>query len=156
MLIVVGLGILGAGAFGFMVWRVARSVHVNGPNGEVSINTPGGTISANPNEKFSASDLGTDVYPGAESVKGGMRITLPTGSSVTAIFVTSDSKDQVVSYYKGKFGSQASVFDSSNSAMLTVEKSKQETVMVTVTPNSSEHGGKTQIAIIHTISDKSS
>jgi hypothetical protein len=85
-----------------------------------------------------------------------MRITLPTGSSVTAIFVTSDSKDQVVSYYKGKFGSQASVFDSSNSAMLTVEKSKQETVMVTVTPNSSEHGGKTQIAIIHTISDKSS
>jgi F0F1-type ATP synthase assembly protein I len=156
VLIVVGLGILGAGAFGFMVWRVARSVHVNGPNGEVSINTPGGTISANPNEKFSASDLGTDVYPGAESVKGGMRITLPTGSSVTAIFVTSDSKDQVVSYYKGKFGSQASVFDSSNSAMLTVEKSKQETVMVTVTPNSSEHGGKTQIAIIHTISDKSS
>jgi hypothetical protein len=154
--IVVGLGILGAGAFGFMVWRVAKSVRVNGPNGEVSINTPGGAITANSNEKFSASDLGTDIYPGAESAKGGMRITLPSGSSVTAVFVTSDSKDQVVSYYKGKLGSQASVFDSSNSAMLTVEKTKQESVMVTVTPNSSQHEGKTQITIMHTKSDKSS
>ena len=152
--IFIGLGILGAGAFGFMVWRVARSVHVSGPNGEVSVNTPGGSFTANSNEHFSASDLGVDVYPGAESAKGGMRITLPTGSSVTAVFVTSDSKDQVVSYYKEKLGSQTSVFDSSNSAMLTAEKSKQETVMVTVTPNSSEHDGKTQITIIHTISDK--
>jgi len=152
--IFIGLGILGAGAFGFMVWRVARSVHVSGPNGEVSVNTPGGSFTANSNEHFSASDLGVDIYPGAESAKGGMRITLPTGSSVTAVFVTSDSKDQVVSYYKEKLGSQTSVFDSSNSAMLTAEKSKQETVMVTVTPNSSEHDGKTQITIIHTISDK--
>jgi hypothetical protein len=154
--IVVGLGILGAGAFGFMVWRVAKSVHVSGPNGEVSINTPGGAITANPNEKFSASDLGTDIYPGAESTKGGMRITLPTGSSVTAIFVTSDSKDQVVSYYKDKLGSQASVFDSANSAMITAQKGKQESVMVTVTANSSQHDGKTQITIMHTKSDKSS
>lgn len=154
--IVVGLGIIGVGAFGFMAWRIARSVHVSGPNGEVSINTPGGSITANPNESYSASDLGTDIYPGAQSTKGGMRLTLPTGTSVTAIYVTPDSKDKVVSFYKDKFGSQASVFDSSNSAMLTVEKSKQETVMVTVTPNSSEHDGKTQIAIIHTTTNKGS
>jgi hypothetical protein len=156
VLVVVGLGILGAGAFGFFVWRVAKSVKVNGPNGEVSFSTPSGTISANSSEKFSASDLGTDIYPGADPVKGGMRITLPTGSSVTAVFVTSDSKDKVVSYYKDKFGSQASVFDSSNSAMLSVQKDKKESVMVTVTPNSSQHDGRTQITIMHTVSDKSS
>ena len=140
--IFVGLGIIGVGAFGFMAWRIARSVHVSGPNGEVSVSTPGGTITANPNERYSASDLGTDIYPGAQSA--------------TAVFVTPDSKDQVVSYYKDKFGSQASIFDSANSAMLTVEKSKQETVMVTVTPNSSQHDGKTQITIIHTTSTKGS
>jgi nitrate reductase NapE component len=142
--IFVGLGIIGVGAFGFMAWRIARSVHVSGPNGEVSVSTPGGTITANPNERYSASDLGTDIYPGAQSAKGGMRLTLPTGSSVTAVFVTPDSKDQVVSYYKDKFGSQASIFDSANSAM------------VTVTPNSSQHDGKTQITIIHTTSTKGS
>jgi hypothetical protein len=85
-----------------------------------------------------------------------MRITLPSGSSVTAIFVTSDSKDQVVSYYKGKFGSEASVFDSANSAMLTVQKGKQETVMVTVTTGEAQYDGKTQITIMHTINNKPS
>jgi len=54
-----------------------------------------------------------------------MRITLPSGSSVTATFVTPDSKDQVVRFYKDKFGSEASVFDSSNSAMITVQKASR-------------------------------
>jgi hypothetical protein len=156
--VIVGLGILGAGAFGFMVWRVAHAIHVSGsgPNGKVTMNTPGGTITANTKETFSASDLGTDIYPGAQPGKGSMRITLPSGSSVTAIFVTSDSKDQVVSYYKGKFGSEASVFDSANSAMLTVQKGKQETVMVTVTTGEAQYDGKTQITIMHTINNKPS
>ena len=83
-----------------------------------------------------------------------MRITLPSGSSVTAVFVTSDSKEQVVSYYKEKFGSSVSVFDSANSAMLTSQKGNQESI--TVTPNQSQYNGKTQITIIHTISNKPS
>lgn len=154
--IFVGLGILGAGAFGFMVWRIAHAVHVSGQGGQVSLNTPGGTFTANSSETFSASDLGTDIYPGAQAGKGGMRITLPSGSSVTAVFVTSDSKDQVVNYYKSKFGSDTSVFDSASSAMITVQKSKQESVMVTVTANSSQYNGKTQITIMHTTSNKPS
>lgn len=149
----VGLGIIGAGIFGFTVWRVARSLHVSNQGGQVTIGTPGGgSITANSTQKFSSTDLGTDIYPGATSGKGGMRITLPSGSSVTATFVTPDSKDQVVSFYKDKFGSEASVFDSSNSAMITVQKGKQESVMVTVTPNASQYGGKTQITIMHATS----
>ncbi len=139
-----------------MVWRIAHAVHVSGQGGQVSLNTPGGTFTANSSETFSASDLGTDIYPGAQAGKGGMRITLPSGSSVTAVFVTSDSKDQVVNYYKSKFGSDTSVFDSASSAMITVQKSKQESVMVTVTANSSQYNGKTQITIMHTTSNKPS
>jgi hypothetical protein len=148
------LGIIGAGIFGFTVWRVARSLHVsNQGGGQVTIGTPGGgSITADSNQKFSSTDLGTDIYPGATSGKGGMRITLPSGSSVTATFVTPDSKDQVVSFYKDKFGSEASVFDSGNSAMITVQKGKQESVMVTVTPNASQYSGKTQITIMHATS----
>jgi hypothetical protein len=40
-----------------------------------------------------------------------MRTTLPTGSPVTAVFVTSGSEDKVASYYKYKLGSRADVFD---------------------------------------------
>jgi nitrate reductase NapE component len=154
--IFVGLGILVAGAFGFMAWRVARAFHVSGPGGQVAMSTPGGTITANSTETYSASELGVDLYPGALSGKGGMRMSLPTGSMVTGVFVTSDSKDQVVSYYKGKFGSDASVFETGEAAVLTLTKNPQETVMVTVTAKPSENEGKTQIAIVHTKSNKPS
>jgi hypothetical protein len=156
VLVFVGLGILGLGAVSFMIWRVAHSVHVSGPNGEVTMSTPGGTFTANPTETYSAADLGTDIYPGAVTGKGGMKMSMPTGSSVTAIFTTSDPKDQVVSFYKSKFGSDATVMDFGSAAILTVKKGNQETVTVTVTANSSEHAGKTQIAISHTIVTKAS
>lgn len=158
--IIVGIFVLGAGIVGYGVWRVAHSIHVSGSgdNAHVTFSAPGGggTISANTAETFSAADLGTDIYPGATAGKGSMRMTLPTGSWVSAVFVTSDSKDQVVSYYKSKFGSEASIFDSAASAVISLQKGKQESIIVTVSANQSQYQGKTQIAIVHTISNKPS
>jgi len=94
-------------------------VHVDGPNGQVTLNTPGGSV-------------------------------------VSGIFVTSDSKDQVLAFYKDKLGSEASVFDTSHSSVLSVKKGDQETVMVTVTQKPGEDDGKTKIAIVHTKNIKSS
>ena len=79
---------------------------------------------------------------------------MPTGSWVSAVFVTPDSKDQVVNFYKGRLGSELSVYDTANSAVLSAQKSKQESIIVTVTANASQYNGKTQIAIVHTISNK--
>ena len=152
--IFVGLGILGAAALGFTVWRVAHAFHSSGPGGEVSVDTPGGKINLNSTEHYSASDLGTDIYPGAQSGKGSMRMSLPTGSVITAIYTTSDSKDQVVSYYKDKLGSDASVYDNANSAVLSVQKGPKETVMVTVSQNGSQDEGRTRISIMHSKSTK--
>ncbi len=153
--IFVGLGILGAGAFGFIVWRVAHSVHVSHSGDQVTLNTPGGSISANTSENFTASDIGTDIYPGATAGKGGMRMTLPTGSMVTAIYVTADSKDQILAFYKDKLGSGATSYESSGGAVVTAAKDN-DSVVVTITPNASEYEGKTQIAVVHTKSDKGS
>jgi hypothetical protein len=150
----VGLGILGAGAFGFLAWRISHAFHVSGPNGQVTLNTPGGTVTANTTEKYAASDLGTEIYPGAQSGKGGMRMTLPTGSMVSAVYVTGDSKAQVLNFYKSRFGSDASVFDSQEGTVLTVNKGQQESVVLTITTNPSEYDGKTQIHIVHTTSSK--
>lgn len=156
--VIVGIGVLGAAVVGYGIWKVAHSIHVSGSgdNAHVTFNAPGGggTISANTAETFSAADLGTDIYPGATSGKGSMRMTLPTGSWVTAVFVTPDSKDQVVSYYKSKFGSEASIYDSAASAVLTLQKGKKEQIMVTVNANQSQYSGKTQITILHTTSNK--
>jgi hypothetical protein len=152
--VIVVLGILGLGAIAFVGYRVAHAVHVTGPNGQVSINTPGGTISANQSQSYTAAELGTDIYPGAENARGGMKMSTPTGSMVIGSFLTSDSKQQVIDFYKSKFGNQASVFDTADGAMLTQAVSKQETVMVTVTANQTRDNGKTRITITHTINTK--
>ncbi len=152
----IGLGILGAGTFGFFVWRVAHAVHVSGSGSDVTVHTPGGMLTANTSETFSASDLGTDIYPGAAAGKGSMRMSMPTGSMVSAVYVTGDSKDQVLAFYKTRFGSDASVFDSSDGTVLTVNKGQQESVVVTITKGSSEYAGKTEIHIVHSTSKKPS
>jgi nitrate reductase NapE component len=154
--IFVGLSIIGAGAFGFMVWRVARAVHVSGSGGQVTLQTSEGKVTANTSETFSASDLDTDIYPGAQSAKGSVRLSLPSGSMITAAYVTSDSKEQVIDFYKTRFGSNASVTDTGDGVILTLDKSEQESVMVTITAKSSQDGGKTQIHIVHTKNNKSS
>lgn len=153
----VGLGILGAGAVGFTVWRIARAVHVSGSGNQATVSIPGaGTITANSKETFTASELGADIYPGAQSGEGSMRMTLPTGSMVTAVYLTSDSKDQVLSFYKARMGNAASVIDTQDGAVLTLPKGEQESVMVTITAKPSQNNSKTQIAIVHTTSNKPS
>jgi len=123
---------------------------------EMTMSTPEGTIGINTTETFSASELGTDIYPGAQSVKGGMKMKMGTGSMITGIFLTSDSKDQVASYYKSKMGGEASFMDTQDAAIVTLKKGEKESVMVTITSKGSQNDGKTRISIIHTTSNKPS
>jgi hypothetical protein len=154
--IVVGLGVLGVIGSVLVVRHYVHKFVNNGPNGQMTLSTPEGNVNLNPTESYSASDLGTDIYPGAKSVKGGMRMELPTGSMVTGVFVTSDSKDQVVAFYKAKFGSAASTFDTNDGAILTLPIGDKESVMVTITGKPSENEGKTKIVIVHTKNRKAS
>jgi hypothetical protein len=154
--VIVGLGILGLGAISYVGWRVSRAIHVDGPNGQMTIQTPEGKVDLNASQTYTADDLGTDPYPGAQSTHGGMKMNLPTGSMVIGSFLTSDSKQQVVDFYKSKFGSNTAVMDTPDGALITFSKSKQESVMVTITANSSRNNGKTQITITHTINTKPS
>jgi len=154
--IVVFLGVLGLGAVGYVAWKVARAVHVNNANGEVTVNTAQGSMTANTKKSFTASELGIDIYPGAQSAEGGMRMSLPTGTMISGAFETSDSPDQVVSFYKAKAGSDAAVMEAGEGAVITLKKSEKEAVVVTVSADSSKPGGKTQIHIVHTVSAKAS
>jgi hypothetical protein len=69
---------------------------------------------------------------------------------VTAAYITSDSMDKVVDFYKGKLGSGASVYQSDKSAVLTLASDDKKTsVMITV---SAENNGQTKVAIMHSTS----
>lgn len=152
----VGLGILGAGAFGFFVWRVAHSIHVSGSGDNAAVSTPWGQINPNSSESFSSSDLGTDIYPGAKPGKGGMRMSLPSGKMVSAVYTTSDSKDQVLAFYKGRLSGNVSTFDTVNGSVISYNKGPQESIVITVTADAAENDGKTQIHIVHTTANKTS
>jgi len=146
----VGLGVIAACIFAFTIWRVSRAIHVDGNGDNVSIHTPGGTVSTSQTKTYSTSDLGTDPYPGAQSARGGMKMDLPGVKMVTGVFMTSDSKDKVVDFYKGKLGSSASVMDTPETTIITLGRGEKESVMVTVTQNPSQDDGKTKVAIVHT------
>ena len=154
ILIIVGvfvaLGIIAVSIFAFTVWRVSRAIHVDANGENMSIHTPGGTVSTSQTKTYSASDLGTDPYPGAQSARGGMKMDLPGVKMVTGVFMTSDSKDKVVDFYKDKLGSGASVMDTPETTIITLGRGEKDSVMVTVTQNPSQDDGKTKIAIVHT------
>jgi hypothetical protein len=147
ILIVVGvlvfLVILAVGVVGYIGYRIAHSVHVD-KDGAVSMSTPGGMITSNSNMKFTPDDLGTDIYPGAES--GNLRMNLPSGSMVSATYLTSDSKDRVMDFYKSRFGSQATSMEFGGTSILSMKKSDHDVVSITLT----DRNGKTQIQISHT------
>ncbi|HEY1806769.1 MAG TPA: hypothetical protein VGG45_20025 [Terracidiphilus sp.] len=146
--ILVGLGIIGAGVISYGIYRVAKSVHKDA-NGEITINTPKGAISANPNETFTAADLGIAIYPGATQGKGGLRMTIGGKSMVTAIFLTPDSPDKVMTFYKGLAGPNAQIMSSGTGGLITMQNGSSS-VNVTVTQSANENNGETQITIVNT------
>lgn len=155
ILIVVGvivlLVMLVVGVIGYGVYKVAHAVKMAAQTGETTINTPGGAITANSNMKFSSEDLGTDIYPGAESSKSGnMRMNIAGNSVLSASFLTSDPKEKVVDFYKDKLGSEASTMDFGSNAILSLKKGEHETVQVTISQEANQSDGKTQIHITHT------
>jgi hypothetical protein len=153
--VVVGLGVIAVGTIAFMGWRVAKSITVdNKGNGTISL--PGvGAISTGKNVDVSAADLGVPLYPGAIAGEGGMRMTLPTGSVMTAVYDTSDPVTSVVAFYKGKLGANESDIDTANGSVLTSGSegaNGKSGIEITVGPGTGNNSGKTQFVVMHTTS----
>jgi hypothetical protein len=150
VLAIVAVGVIGAGAVGFMVWHAAKSVHVDSNNGNVSVSAPGG-VSINAGDSTATeADLGVPTYPGATHEKGGMNMNSGSASMVIAHFSTSDSESQVVDFYKGKMGDGSAVVATGNGTVINSGGKDTDRIMVTVGPGSGSDAGKTTIIIMHT------
>ena len=153
VLIVVGvlflLSVIIAGVIGFGVYRLAKSAHKDS-SGNVSISTPGGTITAGQNANVSAADLGIDIYPGATTSEGSMNMKTPNGSMVTAVYLSPDPSDKIVAFYKEKLGDQASIVQTSNGTVLSAGDKDRNNVVITIT----SQGNSSKIAIVHVTNTK--
>jgi len=131
--------------------RVKQAIQVDSKTGATSMSIPGMSMSADSGMKFTSSELGIDIYPGAEPAKSGnMRMNIAGSSVVSASFLTSDPKEKVVDFYKDKLGSNSSSMDFGESAILTMKKSDTDSVSVTITQQANQNNGQTQIHIQHT------
>jgi hypothetical protein len=145
--IFIGLGVLAAGVVGYGIYRVAHAVHKAANSGEISI--PGSGFSANAKLPVSASDLGIAIYPGATQGKGGLHMTIAGKSMTSANYTTTDSKEQVMDFYKTQAGPNAQVMTTDSGGVITINNGKEST-SITVLENSNSNNGKTQFTIIHT------
>lgn len=155
ILIIVGvfvfLIVMVVAVIGYGVYKVRKAMHVNSATGAMTVNTPGFAMNADSGIKFTADELGTDLYPGAEPSKSGnLRMNIAGSSIISATFLTSDPKEKVVDFYKGRLGSDATSMDFGGSAILTEKKSEQDQITVTIAQQSGQSEGKTQIHIQHT------
>ena len=157
ILIIVGviffLGLIVAGIVGYGIYRVAHSIHKDA-NGEITINTPKGAISANPDQTFTASDLGIAIYPGATQGKGGLRMTIAGKTMVSANFLTPDSPAKVMAFYEAQAGPNAQTMSSGAGGMITVQNGGNS-VTVTVSQTANENNGETVITIVNTSGNSS-
>jgi flagellar basal body-associated protein FliL len=129
--IFVGLGIIAVGVVGYGVYRLAKSGNI--------------TTSTQP---VTASDMGVALYPGAQQ-KANVRMTVLGKSVLTATFLSSDSKEQVIAFYQNALGPHAQVQSIFNETQFTLNTGAGGAVTVKISSGMGLESGKTQIVIAH-------
>jgi hypothetical protein len=149
ILIVVGvfviLGVLAVSTVAFIGWRVAHNLHVKQDGDHVKVETPFGSLETPKDPTEIAHELGVDVYPGAQAQKNGAATVNFAGiHTSSATFKSSDSVDQVSSFYKGKFpNAMVSASDQNNCTIVQQDQKN----MITI--NIQGEDGQTKILITH-------
>jgi len=147
ILIVVGvialMAILGLASITFFAWRVAHRTRVHQEGDNVKVETPFGTVETTKNPQEAARNLGVDAYPGAEVMKeGSSSVTFGNVHTAALTFETSDSVDQVCSFYKPKFPNAMVMTTQANQCTIVSNDQKN---MITI--SAKIQNGKTRIAI---------
>ena len=148
----VGLGVLTAAAAMFGLWRISKTVDID-RSGSVTVKTPEGKITAGQTPaRVTEAEAGAPIYPDATSAEVGIKFGGASGSMETYAFKTSDSVQQVLAFYRDKFGPKVSVLETPDGALVTSSKNENERVMLTIGRN--EGDSKTSITISRATSTK--
>jgi hypothetical protein len=141
--VIVGLGILGLASAGFIAWRIARHSRVNTRDGNVRVETPFGTVNTTTDPSEAARNIGIDLYPGAEIVKGtSANVNFGGMHSASAEFESSDPAATVADFYKSKFPDAKLVSSEGDHYTIVSNRNKD---MVSI--NIESRNGKTRIHV---------
>ena len=140
--VIVGFVILAVVGMGVVGWQIAKHSRVqqNGANSRVE--TPFGTVETTDNPNEALQNLGIDVYPGAQPLKGASVASFAGMHTVTAPFESDDSPDKVADFYKAKFPN-ANVSTVSNDRYTIMSTDKKAVTTINIQPE----GGRTKFII---------
>jgi hypothetical protein len=141
--VIVGIGILGLGSLAIIGYHIAKSAHVTQEGDHVKVETPFGSVETSKDPAQVVKDLGVDVYPGAQAQKNGTAtVTFGNMHTVAASFESSDSVDQVCTFYKSRFP-KATVNTSDQNRCSIVSGDPKNMITISV----QNHGGTTKFQI---------
>src|SRR5271155_1944874 len=141
--VVVLVGILGVTALAFFAVRMAHRTRVRQEGDNVKVETPFGTVQTTKDPQEAARNLGVDIYPGAQILQQGAASATLGGIHTAALNLdTSDTVDQVCSFYKPKFSN--AMVTSSNANQCTIVSNDQKNM---ITISAKLENGKTRIVI---------
>ncbi len=141
--VIVVLGIVGIGAVSFIGYRIARHSRIHNEDGNVRVETPFGSVNTSTDPDDAARNLGVELYPGAEVVKGTTsNMTMGTMHTATADFETSDPVSTVGEFYKSKVPN-ANVVSTTADHYAIISTDKKNMLSINIEPKD----GKTRIHI---------
>ena len=124
-------------------YRIATHSRVHNENGNVRVETPFGTVNTTTDPDEAARNLGIDLYPGAEVVKGTTsNLTMGTMHTASADFETSDPVSTVAEFYKSKVPN-ANVVSSTGDHYAIISTDKKNMLSINIEPKN----GRTRIHI---------
>jgi len=140
--LICGILFLCAAIIGVLGWRFARHTRVITTKNGARVETPFGKVETTENTEEAVKNLGVDVYPGAKATKGASVVQFGGMTTASAIFETSDSPEQVASFYREKFpNAMANTGDQSGYSIVSTENNHMISVHI------QGRGGVTRIEI---------
>ena len=141
--VVMVLFIAGIATVSFIGYRIARHSRIRNENGNVRVETPFGTMNTTTDPDEAARNLGIELYPGADVVKGTTSdMTMGDMHTSAADFETSDPVSTVGEFYKSKVPN-ASVVSSAGDRYTIISTDKKNMLTINIEPKN----GRTRIHI---------
>ena len=141
--VLVVLGIMAIGTVSFIGYRIAKRSRIHNENGNVRVETPFGSVNTSTDPDEAARNLGIDLYPGAEVVKGtSSNMTMGAMHTAAADFETGDPVSTVGEFYKSRLPN-ASVVSNTGDRYSIISTDKKNMLTIHIEPKD----GKTRIHI---------
>jgi hypothetical protein len=156
VLVLVFIAIASIGACVYGVYRAKKAVNeaikMDESGKSIEIQTPGGPIKMGEQVVKTPTEVGgVPVYPGAVATEAGTQFSFGDKFQIGGQeFATDDSVDQVVAFYKEKYGSELTSMESDGHHRLSVNTgTKEDPHVVTIDVSSDPDSGKTKIMMSH-------